>query len=170
MPDNAFSRRLGSGLQGSFPCCSLLLLAIILGSAGTFGLSAGRAAAAPLAYEVTLEGDLPSSLQERLEISSQLLKLQEQPPVSRAALDRRILDDLDRFLRILKSEGHYGATIDYRIEEKDDESLEVILTVVPGPPYRITGYAVVYQGKGLEAHPPPALRYGDLRLGPSPEA
>ena len=84
MPDKVFDRRLDSGLGLSRPFCSLLLLAVILGCVGQFVSFPSRATAATLAYEVMLEGELPSELQARLEEASQLFKLQEQPPLSRA--------------------------------------------------------------------------------------
>ena len=121
-------------------------------------------AEAPAAYTVKIEGVDESGIRSTLERSSQLVALVDKPPLTQAALVRRIQGDFDRFRAVLRSEGYYDSLIDYRI---DDQASPVAITVVvdTGPVYRLQLYDVLFQEESPETPrvPPPLSALG-LRL------
>ncbi|WP_254869570.1 autotransporter assembly complex protein TamA [Thalassospira lucentensis] len=72
-------------------------------------------------YSVELTGIDPheEKLIESLNETSTARRLQSQPPGSRAGLQRRAEDDLERFQAVLRSNGFYDAEITFDIEEKE---------------------------------------------------
>lgn len=123
-----------------------------------------EAPAAHAAYTVKIEGVAHSGIQSTLERSSQLVTLVNKPPLTQAALVRRIQGDFDRFRAVLRSEGYYDALIDYRI---DDQASPMSVTVVvdTGPIYRLQLYDVLFEEEAAETPrvPPPLSALG-LRL------
>lgn len=101
-------------------------------------------------YEVSIEGVEDADLQTALEEASRLRQLQEDPPASMLALRRRAADDADRLGRVLRSQGHYAATVAPVINQ-DIDPAEVTLRVDPGPVYGIVAFDVEYVDP-----PPPA--------------
>jgi len=122
------------------------------------------AAEAPAAYTVKIEGVDDSGITSTLERSSQLVALVGKPPLTQAALVRRIQGDFERFRAVLRSEGYYDALIDYRI---DDQTSPLAITIVidTGPVYRLQLYDVLFEEESVETPrvPPPLSALG-LRL------
>lgn len=121
-------------------------------------------AEAPAAYTVKIEGVADSGIQSTLERSSQLVALVNKPPLTQAALVRRIQGDFDRFRAVLRSEGYYDALIDYRIDDQASP-MAVTVAVDTGPVYRLQLYDVLFEEEAAETPrvPPPLSALG-LRL------
>ena len=75
-------------------------------------------AEAAAAYSVKIEGVDDSSIRSLLERSSQLITLADRAPPTQAGLVRRIEGDFERFRTVLRSEGYYDSTVDYRIDDQ----------------------------------------------------
>lgn len=99
-------------------------------------------------YDVSIEGVEDDGLRTALEEASRLRQLQEDPPASMLALRRRAADDADRMGRVLRSRGHYAATVGPVINQ-DVDPAQVTLRVDPGPVYGIVAFDVEY------VEPPP---------------
>ncbi len=102
-------------------------------------------------YEVDLRGvEGIGEVEDRMRESGRLFRLQEDPPASILALQRRIDSDLESFDDILRSQGYYAATLDARID-REAQPVRVAITVDPGPRYRVGGFDIAY----AEGTPPP---------------
>ncbi len=101
------------------------------------------------AYTASVEGPDDETLVRLLEESSQLIALENRPPDTLAGLERRARQDLERLGEALRSEGYYGAQVDYSIDE-ESKPIEVTLEVDSGPQYRLAEYEIEYVGS-----PPP---------------
>lgn len=121
-------------------------------------------AEAPIAYTVRIDGVADAGIRSLLEQTSQLIALADRAPLTQAALVRRIQGDFERFRAVLRSEGYYDSTIDYRL---DEQAQPVAITVVvdAGPPYLLKAYTVAFVGEpeGAAREPPPLSALG-LRL------
>jgi translocation and assembly module TamA len=119
----------------------------------------------PVAYQVEIEGVSDSDIRSLLQRSSQLLALANRPPLTQAALVRRIEADFERFRSVLRSEGYYDAVINYRIDDQATPQV-ITISVDTGPAYRLMSYDVTFEGETdqalREAPPPSGL---GLRLG-----
>ena len=116
-------------------------------------------------YETQIEGELDDALLQILEQSSILISLADRPPPSEGALRRRLDEDRERFQRALRSEGYYAG----RIEPTIDSSVQprrITIEIIPGEPFRLAGYTIVYVGPYRDAPPPPDIRFADLDLEP----
>jgi translocation and assembly module TamA len=95
-------------------------------------------------YDVRLEGDLPQATRDLIEKSSALMTQKDRPPVSYAALSKRVDDDIGRFKDVLASEAYYEpdvkATIDGEVEPA-----QVVIRIDPGPLFHLDSVAVHYQ-------------------------
>lgn len=100
-------------------------------------------------YDATISGVKDDGLQDLLESASQLVALADRPPATVAALERRTQDDLVRLREVLRSEGYYDATLDYRLDT-DKRPIEARIEIVPGTRYRLTEFKILYEGS-----PPP---------------
>jgi translocation and assembly module TamA len=97
-------------------------------------------------YRVEFEGSLLRGRQGNLlRESSQLLSLRDRPPASLGALERRAEGDLKRLSAVLRSEGYYDGTADYRIDETVEPVL-VTLIIERGAPYQLERYDIIYEG------------------------
>jgi translocation and assembly module TamA len=86
--------------------------------------------------EIHLEGVKDSALERSLRDVSQLVKLEDKPPPSEAALRRRAEDDLPRLKEVVQAAGYWTPQLSYRLEPKDD-SVEVEVIVDPGPLFHL---------------------------------
>lgn len=118
----------------------------------------GSGAEGGVAYDVEFEGDIPDDLRTKLEETSQLESLKEDPPPSRAALRRRVDRDLGELGSVLRAEGYYGARIDADLDT-EPEPAKVGIRVEPGPRYRITAYRIDYTD-GSQAFAAEAREFG----------
>ncbi|MEQ9121257.1 MAG: hypothetical protein RIM80_01635, partial [Alphaproteobacteria bacterium] len=94
-----------------------------------------------------------------LEGVSLLLSKTDRPPASRAALIRRVEDDLERFRAYLKAEGYYAYSVEHRIAFSEQPAA-VTVTVDPGPRYTLAAFDIVY-----EAPEAPGLVVDPARVG-----
>ncbi len=101
-------------------------------------------------YEVEISGALADSEKGLIEQSSRLLQMQEKPPVSLAALRRRVQEDTEGFDKVLRSEGYYAGKIESRIDPSSKPVL-VTFAIDAGPRYLINRYQVVF--KTLQTQP-----------------
>jgi translocation and assembly module TamA len=100
-----------------------------------------------LRYQTEITGVDEKSLQTLLESASQLMTLADRPPPTLAALERRVRADVDRLKKVLRSEGYYGARLDYRLET-DEEPVRVFVDIATGVRYLIDQYTIRYSGPG----------------------
>jgi translocation and assembly module TamA len=113
-------------------------------------------------YEVRFEGiDTDDGVGKLLTDVSSLLQLQDSPPATLAGLDRRAADDLESFATALRSEGYYGYTLSYDIDDSTDPVL-VTIEVETGTVFTLESYDIVYTG---DRSPPPAEAADLARLG-----
>ena len=109
-------------------------------------------------YTVKIEGvDADSALGRLLHEVSELVRLQKSPPSSLAGLDRRASNDIESFAIALRSEGFYGYTVRYDIDDSV-EPVAVTVMVDPGPVYELESYEVIFTG----SQPPPASDTAEL--------
>lgn len=102
-------------------------------------------------YTVAIVGvDADSALGRLLHEVSDLVRLQKSPPSSLAGLDRRASNDIESFSIALRSEGYYGYSLRYDIDDNVDP-VAVTVTVDPGPVYELESYEVIFTG----SQPPP---------------
>lgn len=151
-----------------------LFLALSLTACGTlFGdsdedelpeptLSAEDAAGIDYEVDLDLEGD--TDLQDLIEASSELLRLQDNPPQTLARLERRVDRDRETFEKVLRSEGYYAGTIEYEIDH-EAEPVEVDFNIDTGRAYRLAAYDIVYTAPGDEPCPECDLDALNLELG-----
>jgi len=120
---------------------------------------------APPAYTVAIEGVGDSAVRSLLERSSQLITLADKAPPTEAGMVRRLEGDFERFRTVLRSEGYYDSTIDYRIDDQvEPQAITVVIDT--GPAYSLTTYELTWVGDHAEAAPsPPPLNRLGLRLG-----
>jgi len=109
---------------------------------------------ASAAYDVSIEGDMPSELRDKLEKASQLIALRTEAPSSRAALRRRVADDVNRLGAVLRAEGYYGGALDAKTDV-DSDPPAIVLRVKPGVQYKVMEYDILYGGNypGMDALP-----------------
>ena len=100
-------------------------------------------------YATEITGVKDASLLKRLESASQLIGLDDRPPPTLVALERRIRSDLDRLQTVLRSEGYYDARLNYRMES-DKTPVRVFVDVTAGEQYHIEHYNIRYSGPGSD--------------------
>lgn len=101
-------------------------------------------------YRTEFTGVEDERLEKLLESASQLKTLEDRPPPSLVALERRIRSDVDRLQTVLRSEGYYDARIEYRLESEKDP-VGVFVDVATGPRYTLARFTVTYSGVGSDA-------------------
>lgn len=116
--------------------------------------------------EISGSEEAEDALRSLFEDASRLVRLEDRLPTSLERLRRRAESDVERFLKILRSEGFYGGKVKYRIDE-DSEPIRAVLSVETGPPFVLQRYAIDY---GPHHKPPPSdfpstAEEVDLELG-----
>src|SRR5215471_4118198 len=106
-----------------------------------FALAAAPACA-DVPYETKIVGTDDKQLLAELNGVSQLVTLQDKPPLSEAALRRRAEEDLPRLKPVLESQGYWEGKIDFSID-LNAKPAQVTLSVDPGPVYRLTQVSLV---------------------------
>ncbi|TVR82991.1 MAG: outer membrane protein assembly factor [Rhodospirillales bacterium] len=115
-----------------------------------------------LDYTLTITGTEDPDLLRIFDGVSLLRELRDRPPRTFAGLLRRIEEDLDRFRTVLRSEGFYGGTVDFEVDDEADP-IEVRITVSPGEPFGLTRYDVTYVSVN-DVPPPTTPSLEDLGL------
>jgi len=100
-------------------------------------------------YRTEFTGIDDKPLRKLLESASQLVSLEGQPPLTLAALERRVRGDLDRMQKVLRSEGYYDARVVYRMES-EEKPVRVTVEVVTGARYVLKQFVVTYSGPGSD--------------------
>jgi len=118
---------------------------------------------AAVPYEVQIDGVADGDLNDLLRRSSRLESLKSDPPASRAGLERRIKDDIERLTAVLRSQGFYASRIEPRLV--DGELAEVRLRVETGPVYLLANYDVTYVGSALATGLPESMDELGLEAG-----
>ncbi len=98
-----------------------------------------------IAYGATIDGTLPAEVLALLTRSSQLIALSDKPPTSRAGLKRRMEGDVERFEKVLRSEGYYDGTVRGHLDSTADP-IAIRIEVDSGPLYKVSGATIAYQG------------------------
>lgn len=114
------------------------------GSAGQGGAAPGGAVQG-IPYTTRFEGlETVAELGDLVRQSSALVSRAEDPPPSRAALQRRADSDLERFAAAAHSLGYYDAAFASEIRPGADGGVpsEVVVTATPGPRYTIASFEV----------------------------
>jgi translocation and assembly module TamA len=120
--------------------------------------------AGPPAYEVEFSG-VDRSLQRLLKGSSQLVRLQDHSPETGAGFDRRILDDIERFDTVMRSEGFFAAQFSYEINWIEQPP-KVTIRVSPGPSYVLRDVDIILIGSAKQGAPrPPTAAEIGFELG-----
>jgi translocation and assembly module TamA len=99
------------------------------------GLSLG-VARAEVPYAVDITGLEDSQVKGDVEATSQLVKLNDRPPASVAALRRRADDDMPRLKQVVEAAGYRAAAIDYAVDEAASP-VKITVKVTPGPLYHL---------------------------------
>jgi translocation and assembly module TamA len=99
---------------------------------------------------IQLEGVKDSALITNLRAVSQLVKLEDHPPPTEAALRRRAEDDLPRLKEVVQATGYWTPQLSYMLEPKDD-STRVVVVIDPGPLFHLA--SVTFRGPSGEALP-----------------
>jgi translocation and assembly module TamA len=110
------------------------------------------AARADLPYKVDIVGMDDSQVESDLEASSQLVRLNDRPPSSEAALRRRADADMPRLKQVVEAAGYRAAAVDYAVDTATKPA-KVTVTVAPGPLYRLDAVKLQTPDGGM----PPGL-------------
>jgi len=94
-------------------------------------------------YDVEIEGITDSSLLSLLHDSSQLEHLQDKPPASFTALERRLARDVSGFEKVLRSEGYYAAKVTSRIDREESPPVAKLF-IASGPIFHLESYVITY--------------------------
>ena len=121
-----------------------------------------------VSYELEIEGMVEGTLLALLEESSQLKRLQEKPPASFAALERRIAKDLEAFDKVLRSEGYYAGRITSEID-RNSAPKQVIITVDSGPLFHLESYRITFEPLAGQPAPSP-VEPADIGIKPGDPA
>ena len=103
--------------------------------------------AQPVCYEVRFDDTVDARWVGQLRALSDTAALAANGAVSMAQLKRRAEKDQDLFRTYVRSQGHYGGTVSYRIDDTADP-VTVIFTVDPGPLYLLEEAEI--QAPGVE--------------------
>lgn len=118
---------------------ALLVLALVplRAAAAAEELSQSEEAPVRLAYEVNVEGAPTEAIREQLEHISQLFILRERPPATLLGLRRRADNDLPDLLKVLHSQGYFGAQVNVLIDAKE-QPIAVNIAVTAGELFTLT--------------------------------
>ncbi len=128
---------------------------VVLALAGAVAWPAAQAVAADLPYEVEIRGVEDATRRQALEGVSMLVRQKDHPPPSLPALRRRAEADVLALEEAMASFGYYDAVASYAIAAAA-RPVKVIVTIEPGPLYRLAEYNIV----GAD----PALSDGTIRI------
>src|SRR3546814_20157560 len=117
-----------------------------------------------IAYQVDIDG-VEGELNDLLRASSELLTLQENPPLTLARLRSRAEGDVATFERVLRSRGYYDAKLDFDIDDSVPPA-DIDIAIAPGEPYTIERYTIEYVAGTAAGVPPEPAECG---IQPQPE-
>jgi len=108
--------------------------------------AAAAQAAGPFGYTTEIRGVEVASVRKLLLETSRLVTLEKEPPPNVAVLRRRAQRDLETMRTVLRSEGYYGARVEYALD-RATTPVKVVVTVQPGPAYVLAAYDVVLENE-----------------------
>jgi translocation and assembly module TamA len=95
--------------------------------------------AADIAYEVRFVGIEDAETEELLRSASQLILLQDCPPATAMALQRRAEAEIEHLITTLHSRAYFDAKITLNIDQRQD-SAQVIFNITTGPVYPLVAF------------------------------
>jgi translocation and assembly module TamA len=113
-----------------------LLPVAVLSTLLVFGIAPRAWADVSYSTYIQLEGVKDSALITNLRDVSQLVKLEDHPPPTEAALRRRAEGDLPRLKEVVQAAGYWTPQLSFAFET-EDEKLRVLVTVDPGPLFHV---------------------------------
>ena len=90
-------------------------------------------------YKVVFEGVSSSKVLKTLQLVSDLIRYQNQPPPTVAGLYNRAEGDLEEFRTVLRAYGYYSATVSFEFRE-EPAPLTIAIKVNEGPPYALMSF------------------------------
>ncbi len=88
------------------------------------------------AYEVRWEGTAERPVLTDLESASNTVRWRDRPPATVGLLRRRASEDLERFRKVLRSAGYYGADVSFDIGQEAEDPV-VLFSINPGEVFRL---------------------------------
>ncbi len=111
-------------------------------------------------YRVRISGVADRDLRNDLMSVSDTEALQDRPPISIMQLRRRAERDVPRFIQVLRSHGHYDASVDVRLRT-DRTPARVRFEIEPGPLYKFRDVRIVPRTDDNDKpRPPPPEKVG----------
>lgn len=98
--------------------------------------------AGKISYTVDFIGLDDAATLKTLKNVSDLTTLQQRPPASINALRYRAESDIPELIKVLHAHGYYEATVNIRIEELVDNTVQVFVMIQSGPVYTIDEYKI----------------------------
>jgi outer membrane protein assembly factor BamA len=98
-----------------------------------------------LTYDISIAGIEKKGLHKLLEDISDTVKLKDKPPAPQRLLEKRMQQDIPKFITALKSMGFYDATVNGEIEV-EKERVHIVFTVDLGSPYHLKAVDVRISG------------------------
>ncbi|MBC8472390.1 MAG: outer membrane protein assembly factor [Planctomycetes bacterium] len=133
--------------------CMLVLSLFLHDSANAEGVPDSNSVSAvdkdTISYRTEFTDLKDKNLTSIFKATSQLIALNDHPPPTLVALERRVRTDLDTFQKVLRSEGYYDGKLTYRIEAKQ-RPVQVFIDVDTGPRYHTKQYLIEYVGPGSD--------------------
>lgn len=122
-------------------------------------------------YTVKITGIENDRIETIMKESSELVSLEDRPPLTLSGLTRRVEADVQRFGEVLRSEGYYEGTIKHRVDS-DADPVRVQISIESGPPFLLAAYNIQYVGAFADDPAPskPTPKELGLELGGRAEA
>jgi translocation and assembly module TamA len=105
-------------------------------------------------YQVEFHGVMKKETETLLRSASQLINLQELPPESSAALQRRANGDIPNFIKVLHSLAYFNAKVDIKISFESMPVL-VIVEIETGPIYPFKEFKIINDSEEEYSNPCP---------------
>lgn len=106
-------------------------------------IGAGDPDGIPYSVELKVVGD--TSLEDLLEESSELRRLNDSLPLTLSRLESRAERDEEAFDKVLRSEGYYAGDISFEID-RDSTPIDIDFRIDTGPAFALKAYDIVYTG------------------------
>ena len=123
--------------------------AMVLAAVCAF-LPLSAAGAAPVPYEVKIEGAGDDEVGGIIRASSDLVRLAGEAPESRLALERRAARDAGRLMQVLRAFGHFDARVERQLDFSASPA-RVVVAIDKGPAYPVARFMVT----GTDGRPLP---------------
>ncbi len=115
-------------------------------------------------YRVRVRGVKDSAIARELTDISDAIARAKRPPASERQLRRRLQADEERFLRVLRSHGYYGATVATEIRT-DRRPVRVLFRIEKGEPYRLRHIRLTLADGAAADTPLPDMSATGLTVG-----